>query len=207
MMIIAARRAEDSAPVLPQAIEQDVTELQRGLGNMISKNASSVCDLLFTRNDAQIRAIAQSYQQRFHEPLLKVIKSKFSGHMEDALMLLVGRANNRAEAEATRLEESMAGLGTKDELLIQRVVRCHWDQGFMRAVSDAYQRKYGKSLVSRIEGETRGDYVSVTTLPAKALANTYPGEVDGCVCAVERYTLFRLGCFSLIQRNSQCHFK
>lgn len=161
MMIIAARRTEDSTPAQPQALEHDVTELQRGMGNMISKNASSVCDLLFTRNDAQIRTIAQIYQQRFHEPLIKAIKSKFSGHMEDALVLLIERAVNRAEAEATRLEESMAGLGTKDELLVQRVVRCHWDQGFMRAVSDAYQRKYGKSLVKRIEGETRGDYVSV----------------------------------------------
>ena len=78
--------------------------------------------------------------------------------MKDVLMLLVARANNRAEAEAVRLEESMAGMGTKDELLVQRVVRCHWDQNFMRAVSDAYKRKYGKSLVRRIEGETRGDY-------------------------------------------------
>ncbi|KAL5412911.1 hypothetical protein PMIN04_009648 [Paraphaeosphaeria minitans] len=158
MMVIAARRAEDSSPTMPQAVEQDVTELQRGMGNMISKNASSVCDLLFTRNDAQVRAIAQSYQQRFHEPLVKTLKSKFSGHMEDALVLLVERAIDRAEAEATRLEDSMAGLGTKDELLVQRVVRCHWDHGLMRAVSDAYQRKYGKSLVRRIEGETRGDY-------------------------------------------------
>ncbi|KAJ4295059.1 hypothetical protein N0V90_007067 [Kalmusia sp. IMI 367209] len=158
MMIIAARRAEDSAPVNPHDVERDVTELQRGMGNMISKNASSVCDLLFTRNDAQIRAISQTYQQRFHEPLEKAIKSKFSGHMEDALVLLLQRAINRAEAEAVRLEDSMAGMGTKDELLVQRVVRCHWDQNFMRAVNDAYKRKYGKTLVRRIEGETRGDY-------------------------------------------------
>ena len=185
-MIIAARRAEDSAPVQPQAIEHDVTELQRGMGNMISKNSSSVCDLLFTRNDGQIRAIAQTYQQRFREPLVKVIKSKFSGHMEDALVLLVERAVNRAEAEAVRLEDSMAGLGTKDDLLVQRVVRCHWDQGFMRAVSDAYQRKYRKSLVKRIEGETRGDYVSalatilITTTTDKSL-----GEINGRLRPVE----------------------
>lgn len=159
-MIIAARRVEDSVPVQPHDIERDTTELQRGMGNVISKNASAVCDLLFTRNDAQIRAIAQSYQQRFHEPLVKAIKSKFSGHMEDAIVLLIERAINRPEAEARRLEESMAGFGTKDEFLVQRVVRCHWDQGFMRAVSDAFKRLYNKTLVARIEGETSGDYVS-----------------------------------------------
>lgn len=164
MMIIAARRTEDSAPVLPHDVERDTNELQRGMGNMLSKNTSAVCNLMFTRNDAQIRAIAQSYQQRFQQPLVKAIKSKFSGHMENALILLIDRAVNRAEAEATRLEESMAGIGTKDELLVQRVVRCHWDQNFMHAVSNAYERKYRKTLVKRIQGETSRDYVSPSAI-------------------------------------------
>ena len=47
---------------------------------------------------------------------------------------------------------------TKDEILIQRVVRCHWDRNFMNAVSNAYKQVYKKDLVKRIEGETRGDY-------------------------------------------------
>lgn len=158
MMIISARRSEDSAPVVPQQIEADVTELNRAVGNIISKNSAQVCDILITRNDAQLRAIAQAYQQRFHVPLPKLIVDKFSGHMEDALTLLLARAINRPEAEAVRLEDAMAGLGTKDDLLVQRVVRCHWDQGFMKQVSEAYKRKYGKTLVKRIEGETRGDY-------------------------------------------------
>jgi annexin A7/11 len=158
MMIASARRQEDSAPVNPQAIEHDVTQLQSHMGSVLTKNNPAVCDLLLTRNDAQIRAIAQSYQHRFHSTLESKIKSMFSGHMEDALVLLIGRAVDRPTAEAVRLEESMAGLGTKDELLVQRVVRCHWDQNFMRTVGDAYKRKYGKSLVKRIQGETRGDY-------------------------------------------------
>jgi annexin A7/11 len=52
----------------------------------------------------------------------------------------------------------MHGLGTKDELLINRVVRFHWDRAYMAQVAAAYQRKFGRSLVTRIKGETRGDY-------------------------------------------------
>lgn len=158
MIIIAARRQEDSAPVNPQTVKTDVTTLQTALGNIISKNSAQVCELLFTRNDAQLRAISQAYQQRFQTSFRKVIESKFSGHMENSLLLLLDRAEDRAMAEAVRLEDSMAGFGTKDEYLIQRVVRCHWDQNFMRAVSAAYERRYKKSLVRRIEGETSGDY-------------------------------------------------
>lgn len=158
MIITAARRQEDSAPVNPQAIDQDVSTLQTAIGNIVSKNSAQVCELLLTRNDAQLRAICQTYKSRFRASLESVIKSKFSGHMEDALVLLLARANDRAAAEAFRLEQSMAGIGTKDDYLVQRVVRCHWDQNFMRAVRDAYKRTFQKDLVKRIEGETRGDY-------------------------------------------------
>lgn len=158
MMIVSARRAEDSHPVIPQETEAAVTELQSALGGFVGKNSAQVCQLLTSKNDAQIRAIAQSYEQRFRKPLDSVLKSAFSGHMEDALRLLVHRARNRAEAEAIRLEESMAGMGTKDELLVQRVVRCHWDRNFMNAVSNEFKKVVKKDLVKRIEGETRGDY-------------------------------------------------
>lgn len=158
MMIINGRRAEDSHPVIPQEVEAAVTELQNALGGFVGKNTAQVCQLLTSKNDAQLRAIAQSYEQRFHKPLDSIIKSSFSGHMEDALRLLLHRARNRAEAEAVRLEDSMAGLGTKDELLVQRVVRCHWDRSFMNAVNNEFKKVVNKDLVKRIEGETRGDY-------------------------------------------------
>lgn len=158
MMIIAARRNEDSHPVNPQEIEQWVTELQNSIGGFVGKNATQACQLLTSKNDAQIKAISEAYQRRFQKDLDNTIKSAFSGHMEDALRLLVSRAVNRAAAEAVRLEDSMAGLGTKDQLLVQRVVRCHWNQQFMTAVSNEYKRLYKRDLVKRIEGETRGDY-------------------------------------------------
>jgi len=168
MMIIAARRVEDSHPVIPQEIEQAVTELQAGMGGFASKNVPQVCQILTSKNDAQLKAIAQSYQQRFHKNLDSVIKSAFSGHMEDAIRLLIARANNRAEAEAMRLEDAMAGMGTKDNLLVMRVVRCHWNQQFMTAVSNEYKRVYHKDLVKRIEGETRGDYEQLMVACVKA---------------------------------------
>jgi annexin A7/11 len=158
VMVIAARRSEETAPVIPQQIEADVTELQRAMGSMISKDTAQTCQILSSRSDAQLRAITHSYQQRFHKSLESVIKSKFSGHMEKALVLLLARANNRAASDAVQLEETMAGLGTKDQLLIQRLVRIHWDQRHMQQVRAEFQRLYKRDLVKRIKGETSGDY-------------------------------------------------
>jgi annexin A7/11 len=131
------------------------------MGSMISKDSAQTCQILSSRSDAQLRAITHSYQQRFHKSLESVIKSKFSGHMEKALMLLLARANNRAASDAVQLEETMAGLGTKDQLLIQRLVRIHWDQRHMQQVRAEFQRLYKRDLVKRIKGETSGDYEKI----------------------------------------------
>lgn len=158
VMVAAARRNEETAPVIPQQIEADVTELQRAMGNMITKDSAQTCQILTSRSDAQLRAITHAYSQRFRKSLESVIKSKFSGHMENSLLLLLARANNRAASDAVQLEETMAGLGTKDMLLIQRVVRAHWDQRHMNQVRAEFQKAYKKDLVKRIKGETNGDY-------------------------------------------------
>lgn len=160
MVIIAAKRNEDSALADPARIDADVTELNTAIGNLLTKNTDRVCELLFTRNDAQIRAIAQRYHARYQKPLDAALASKFSGHMEKALRLLVARAVDRPLAEAQRLEEAMKGVGTEDALLVGRVVRCHWDQNFMRLVAQAYKTKVkpGTELSKRIKGETSGHY-------------------------------------------------
>lgn len=158
VMIVSARRNEDSVPVIPQEIEKDVTDIQNAIGNLVTKDALATCQIVTSRNDAQLRAIAQSYRQRFSKPITGAIKSSFTGHMEDTLILYFNRAQNRALADAELLEDSMAGIGTKNTQLIQRVVRIHWDKQYMQAVKTEYQKRYKRDLISRIKGETSGDY-------------------------------------------------
>lgn len=161
VMLAAGTRHEESTPIIPQNIEQATTELQNAMGTGpvgLNKNAVHACQVLSQRSDGELRAIADTYQRRYHQSLTKAIDSKFSGHMKDALHLTLTRALNKPMAEAELLEDSMSGVGTHDRHLIDRVVRVHWDRGFKEAVKQAYRAKYGKDLRKRIEGETRGDY-------------------------------------------------
>ncbi|KAI9800011.1 MAG: hypothetical protein M1833_003540 [Piccolia ochrophora] len=155
-MIIAAQRAEDSAPVNPQQIDQEVMELHKATEAKVGKDALVVCSILSSKNDNQLRALATTYEQRFRTKLESVIIKEFSGHMEDTLVLML-RGGDRATRDAILLEDTMKGLGTKDFLLVNRVVRFHWDRNHMSRVKEAYRRKYGRELSSRIKGETRGD--------------------------------------------------
>ncbi|KAF2660598.1 Annexin, partial [Lophiostoma macrostomum CBS 122681] len=163
LMLVAGTRAEDSAPVIDQQTQQDVDRLVSAMGsNSFTKNAPQACQVLVSKNDAQIRAMAQAYQRKWNKPLLTEIKSNFSGHMEKALVLLIERAHNRPKSDAQLLEEAMAGPGTKDTYLIQRLIRAHWDKNHMQAVVNAYRQEFPNKdrgdLVRRVQGETSGDY-------------------------------------------------
>lgn len=78
--------------------------------------------------------------------------------MEEALIHQLRTGTDRAMRDALLLEQAMAGAGTKDRLLVNRVVRIHWDRNHMEQVKGAYQHRFHRSLTSRIRGETSGDY-------------------------------------------------
>lgn len=78
--------------------------------------------------------------------------------MEDALIHQLRTGTDKAMRDALLLENSMEGVGTKDHLLVNRVVRLHWDHNHMDQVKRAYQHRFNRSLTSRIRGETTSNY-------------------------------------------------
>ena len=157
-MIVAATRKEDSAPVIPQNIDADVAEIHRATEARVGADQLTVCSILTNRSDSQVRAIAHTYEQKYRRPLEKVLVSEFSGHMEQALVQMVRCGTDRAMRDAINLERAMEGMGTKDLLLVVRVVKLHWNPAHVQQVKGAYKAKYGKDLIRRVQGETSGDY-------------------------------------------------
>ncbi|KAG9234190.1 calpactin I heavy chain, calcium ion binding protein [Amylocarpus encephaloides] len=175
MMVLAANRNEESIPVVPQQVDSDVMDLYKATEGKMGTDELLVCNILTQRSDSQIRAIAHTYEQKFRKSLESVIKSvscslcdvpkchltspqEFSGHMEMALIHQLRTGTDRAMRDAYLLEDAMSGMGTKDHLLVNRVVRIHWDRTHMQQVKGAFKHKFRTSLKHRIQGETSGDY-------------------------------------------------
>ncbi|KAK1090693.1 hypothetical protein LTR48_007801, partial [Friedmanniomyces endolithicus] len=157
-MIMSARRAEESTPVIPQQIDADVQEIYRATEGRAGADQMQVCSILTARSNGQLRAIAQAYQQRYHRSLQEVIRKEFSGHMEQALCFIVGAAEDPAKHDADLLENAMKGLGTNDKALIRRIVMIHWSPDRLQQCKAAYKHFYKQDLAHRIRGETSGDY-------------------------------------------------
>jgi annexin A7/11 len=75
MLVLAANRAEDSAPVDPRQVDEDVVQLYKATEGRMGTDEILVCSILTSRNNDQIRAIAHSYKQKFRKDLDDVIKS------------------------------------------------------------------------------------------------------------------------------------
>ena len=157
VMILAATRVEESTPINQQAIEKDAKDIYGALSSM-GGDSMVVCGILANRSDAQLRAINQTYNAQYGTSLEKSLSSGFSGHMRDALLAMLQGATNQAMRDAVLLEDCMRGAGTKDSLLIERVVRLHWNRPHMEQVKQAFKHLYGKELRARVASETGGNY-------------------------------------------------
>lgn len=79
--------------------------------------------------------------------------------MKSALLYVIEAAEKGPEVRLANLVEAAChGMGTKDERLIWRVVRGHWDRQFWDATKRAYMAAYGQSMQARVRGDTSGNY-------------------------------------------------
>lgn len=75
MLVLAANRAEETAPVDPRQVDDDVMQLYKATEGRMGTDEILVCSILTARNNDQIRAIAFAYKQKFRKDLDDVIKS------------------------------------------------------------------------------------------------------------------------------------
>lgn len=160
MMALAGTR-DESPMVNGQQVEQDVQQLYRAGEGRMGTDEIAICSILTQRSDAHLIALAQAYHAKHRHTLSQAIQREFSGHMRDALYLIARShesPNSAVEFQAEMLESAMSGAGTKDERLIWRIVRGHWDRQRWNNVKMAYRGMYGKELSKRVKGETTGKY-------------------------------------------------
>lgn len=157
-MVLSATRAEDAAPVMAAEIDQKVTELQHATEGVIGVNAVSVAQIFTSCNDAQIHALSEAYQRKYHRSLQDVIEKEFRGDMEDALLRMLQSAMDRALMDAERLREPLTKTVRKDRLFTNRVISLYWDQNRMNAAKVAYRKRYGRSFANEVKEQFSGDY-------------------------------------------------
>jgi annexin A7/11 len=141
LMAIEECRQEDWIQPDLNRVEQDIDLLWKAGEGKIGTDEITFAQIFTRSNDAHLRALATSYERKYGTSLKKIISKEFSGHLKQALTYILEGALDKPGRDAQLLEDSMKGLGTKDLLLISRLVRIHWDRNHLEAVKREYYKK------------------------------------------------------------------
>ena len=156
--VLRAARHEESMPINPSTLEHEARALHESTSGRMVNDVTEASGIFARSSDNELRAIDQAFKTRYHVSLEKWTEKEFSGHMRDSFLQILRTALDPAMRDAVLLEECMKGAGTKDEKLVVRVVRVHWNRMHLDQVKRAYRHRYGKDLIDRVRGETSGDY-------------------------------------------------
>ena len=122
-----------------------------GLGT----DESVFINVLTSKSYEHLAAVSQAYSAKHGKAFTDVIKGEFSGTIEKVLVAFVEAFEDYPTYLANRLERTMKGVGTNEKRLKSLVSRIFLT-GRMGPVKAAYLKKYGKSLVERVKGDTSG---------------------------------------------------
>ena len=114
-------------------------------------------DILTRSSPEELKVIDDIYKKSHNHGLVTAIAEEFHiGYMKRLLQTIVYSNVNPSEYFATRVNNALKGLGTKDTLLIRILVTRH--EYDMPQIKEAYKRLYNKDMVKDIESDTSGNY-------------------------------------------------
>jgi hypothetical protein len=156
-MLVQARRDPETAPVDPTQVDADVEafyKAAKGFGT----DETTFMRLLCSRSRKHLAAVAARYPQlKKGKDLDDVIKSEFSGKLEDALRFLLLGSIRMGKVVAKLIHRSVKGAGTDDHLLILTIAM-HHDTSAMRDAAIEYETAYGKAMAKALKGDLTGKY-------------------------------------------------
>ena len=107
----------------------------------------------------ELLAISREYHKLTGNLLTKAIDKEFSGDIKTLLKTILYVQISPSEYFATRIHDSIVGVGTKEKLLSRILVtRSEID---LPIIQQYYKQLYGKEMMKDIEGDVSGDYKKI----------------------------------------------
>ncbi|KAJ7610184.1 hypothetical protein FB45DRAFT_942902 [Roridomyces roridus] len=170
--------------VLPDASTQNPGQLaiddaqalyKAGAGRM-GTDESKFHTILTSRTAPHLSQVCREYHSRQKKPLTKAIDSEFGGLERKALMHIVRgcevdvhhpELDPAALRDAYMIEKTMEGMGTRERVLVMRLIRAHWSRARLDRIKAAFPFASNNSghrhLRERVVGETSGNLKELCT--------------------------------------------
>jgi len=132
----------------PVADAATLYKSMKGLGT----DDNTLIGVITTRSRRHLQAVKAVYPQNHKNTLEKDIKGDTSGHYEDILLAMI---TDRNDYLASLVSQSVKGLGTNEDLLVQ--VICTNSADKWRKIAQSFRNLYGKDMAKEILDDLSGD--------------------------------------------------
>ena len=155
-------------------MQNDVEALRKAMEGWGTDEAALI-KIIANRSNAQRQAIKAQYKATYGRDLIEDLKKETHGKLEDAFVALF---TDPVEYDADTLRESMKGMGTNEDTLIEILTSRSPQQ--IRAIKDCYQKKYSRDLEADVKKETSGTLqkILITLLQANRSVNPNPNQAQ-----------------------------
>ncbi len=109
-----------------------------------------------TLSPYELACVAQHYHKLTGHTILDAIDKEMQGDSKKAYRTIVYATLSPSEYFATRVNEAIKGVGTKDRLLMRVLITR--DEIDMPVIKQYYKQLYGKDMVDAIKNDISGDY-------------------------------------------------
>ena len=109
-----------------------------------------------TLSPNELACVSQNYHKLTGHTILDAIDKEMHGDSKKAYRTIVYATLSQSEYFATRVNEAIKGLGTKDRLLMRVLITR--DEIDMPTIKQYYKQLYGKDMVTAIKNDISGDY-------------------------------------------------
>ncbi|XP_071426155.1 annexin A6 isoform X2 [Pithys albifrons albifrons] len=143
---------------------QVLRKAMKGLGT----DEGAIIDVVTKRSNAQRQQIIKAYKAHYGRDLMADLKSELSGSLAK---LILGLMLTPAQYDAKQLRKAVEGAGTDESVLIEIMATRNNQE--IRAINEAYQEAYHKSLEDDLSSDTSGHFKRI--LVSLALGNRDEG--------------------------------
>ena len=122
--------------------EEDAAELHKaGQGNFLGTAEKKLFKILCASPPEYLKKVNLLYADKYGYTLFKALEKELRGDSEDAAMFMLGMKLKPYETVAKLINESFAGIGTNELLLMCTLIRY---QAIMKHVQEAHIELFGK---------------------------------------------------------------
>jgi hypothetical protein len=162
----------------PRYFASQVDDAVAGLGTNDKKLARLLTGVRDSKKRLELAKAA--YLTHFKKTMMSAVEGDTSGTLKQTMRRLL--CTSSIDYDAVSLRESMAGVGTDNNLLI-RTITSVVNKGELAALAASFEKNFGKSLVAEIKSEVSGNLgaflVSLVTPAPRLFADQLHHAISG----------------------------